>query len=65
MMTERIEQMIGEIHDMLVEHMNEDDASVILSKVRGLSESSEYEGYSQGYNDRQDEFDAGYDEDYV
>ena len=50
MMSETIELKISEIHDMLVEHMNEDDASVILSKVRGLAESAEYEGHAQGYN---------------
>ena len=51
-MSDKIEQMIGEIHDMLIEHMNEDAASPILNKVRGLADSAGYEGYSQGYDDK-------------
>lgn len=32
----KVEQHVNEIHDMLIEHMNEDSASQILKKVQDI-----------------------------
>lgn len=43
-MSDKIEQMIDEIHDMLIEYMHESDASPILNKVRKLAEDAHQDG---------------------
>lgn len=50
-MNDKIEQMIDEIHDMLIEYMHESDASPILNKVRDLAEVAHQKGYIFGSED--------------
>lgn len=57
-MSDKIEQMIDEIHDMLIEYMNEDAASPILNKVRELSDFSGNEGYALGSEETAEELDG-------
>ncbi len=57
-MSDKIEQMIDEIHDMLIEYMNEDAASPILNKVRELSDVAGNEGYALGSEEMAEELDV-------
>lgn len=53
-MNDKIERMIDEIHDMLIEHMHESDASPILNKVRYLAEEAGQDGYELGCEETTD-----------
>lgn len=51
-----IENKIDEIHDMLIDYMNEDAASPILEKIRMFVEKVRSDGYHDGCNDSQKAF---------
>lgn len=59
-MNDKIERMIDEIHNMLIEHMHESDASLILNKVRYLAEEACQDGYELGCEESADSL-AEYD----
>lgn len=56
-MNAKIETMIDEIHDMLIEYMHESDASPILNKVRKLAEDAHQDGYYLGSEESLDDLD--------
>lgn len=46
-----VEKRIGEIHDMLIDYMNEDAATPILDKIRELADTAGCRGYQQGWDE--------------
>lgn len=63
-MNAKIEIMIDEVHDMLIDYMNEDSASPILKKIRELVDFAGYDGYELGCEETKDAYASMNDEDY-
>lgn len=53
-MNAKIETMIDEVHDMLIDYMNEDSASPILKKIQELADFAECDGYELGCKETKD-----------
>lgn len=59
-----LDDMIDEIHDMLIDHMNEDSAGPILQKIRELADTVGNAGYELGCEETKDAYASMNDEDY-